>query len=254
MPWKKEDGDSLVTDENGNPIWIYDDGREEGWNTSGYLAKQRELVGLNKAIKKERDSLKEKSESFGDILNDKDRVELALKTLEEVEAGKLVADGKKDEAIQKALKEASSEFDAKTAAYNAQIEKLSDELRRKEEALHQRINKGIFEQSVFLDKKTKMPPDLAALKWGGQFKIEEVDGEVTPIPYINGEKMYSARPDAAGQIASPEEAIERFFNAYEHKDSFLKDLPGGPAATGGTGTPSKGEVSAEDFIRDVFKQ
>ena len=245
MPWKIEN-DVVAMDEHKNPIWVHDDGKEVGWNAGAQLQSIKELVEAKKRYKEERDTfenqLKGLNETFGDYLKDPERIKTALSTLSDVEAGKMIAEGKKSEAIAKALADAEKEHSARLASVTNSLKQHEQKLTQKDEIIFNLMVNSAFGQSSFLSSKTSMPSDIAALVFGRNFKVEEIDGELKTVAYKDGEKMYSLKPERAGKLADFEESIERLFNEYSGKERFFKDLPGGPRAAGGHGSPNGKDI------------
>ena len=248
--WKKDDSGNIEMDDHGNPIYVHDDGKEVGWNVPGQLNSTKELVEQRKALKAERDELARQFEAVraavgDDALADPETLRKAMATMHDVETGKLLDSGKKSEAVQKALGDAQKEWEARLKSVESakvEAEKAAAERRKQVEDL---VKEQYFSRSAFLmDKnKTTMPVDIAAMLFGPKFEIEEgPDGKPVPVPYHDGEKLYSLDPEYAGKVAPFDEAIERFFKQYPNKDRFLPNLPGGPAASGGMGGGSRDVV------------
>lgn len=238
MPWKIEN-DVIAQDEHGNPIWVHEDGKEAAWNVPAQLASIKQLSESKKQLKEERDRLNQEigkfRETFGDMLEKPDEIKTALKIKADVDAGKMFDSGKKNEAIQKALADATKEYEARMKAIETQFSDAQTKLKQKEDTIFNLTVNQAIGQSEFLNGKTTMPPDVASMLFSRNFKLEEIDGTLKPVPYKDGEKMFSLNPERAGKPADMEEALERLFKEYPHKDRFLRDYPGGPTATGGHG-------------------
>ena len=125
-------------------------------------------------------------------------------------------------------------------------------LAEKTTALRAEAIKNAFATSPAVKKLApKLPIDLAAQLFGSNLKEQVIDGKAILTPYIDGEIMYSVKPEKAGKPADFDEAFERLFNSYAHKSLFIPDVPGGPTATGGgTGNKAAGDVilSATDAM------
>lgn len=256
--WKKDENGAIMVDENGNPIYVHEDGKEAGWNVPGTLNSIKELTAAKTGLKAERDTLKAFQESLvtelgEDVLKDPAKIKTALTTLNEVELGNLVNKGKESEVVAKALKDAEAKFAAEKTALELAKNELTASLQAKTEALRNEALLNAFATSEVVKKLApKLPASMAVGTFGGNFKEEIVDGKATLIPHIDGEPMYSLKPERAGKVALFDEGFERMFNEYPHKAIFQPDQAGGPPG-GSSGSGSGDIILSENDASDFQK-
>jgi len=239
MPYKFEN-DSIVLDDNKNPIWVHDDGKEAGVNFAGALSSIKELSEKNKTFKTQLSEYENKLKNFEGL--DPEKARQAVDTIAKLDQGKLIDAGKRDEAIQKAIEAKENEWKSKHQSVESAFTKAQETLKNKDAMIFNLMVSQKFSQSEFLNKNTTMTPDVAALKFGQQYKIEDVDGELKPVAYLRNEKVYSLKNP--GKLADFDESFKILWESYEYKNNYMKDIPGGSGSQGGHG----GQASGKDIV------
>lgn len=230
--WKRNEDGNIAIDENQNPIWVHDDNTESGWNVPAQLASTKDVVEKNKALKADIANYEKELKKFEGIDPEKSRK--ALETILNIDEGKLIEAGKRDEAVKKAIEAENLRIQGEIDSYKNSIEEMNQNLESQKATIFNLMVSKEYAQNEFLRDKTTMTPDVAdALFSKKHFKIEDVDGVKQPVGYLNGEKLYSNK--IPGKIAQFDEAFQQIWENYQHKNNYLKDVPGGAGSTGGHG-------------------
>lgn len=227
-----EKGNVVVQD--GKPVYVFDDGKDAPFDAPQAMQK---ISDLNNEAKQHRQA-KEKAEAdlkkFEGI-EDPSKAIQALKTIDNLDAKKLIDAGEAEKVKQEAIKV----YEQKIAEEKARADKLQGQL-------HSELIGGSFARSKLVSEKLALPIDVAQAFFGKHFSIDE-NGAVLAKD-TNGNEIFSrVNP---GQRAGFDEALEFLVNAYPNKDSILK---GNNASGGGSGANThsasifkRGQMSAED--------
>lgn len=182
--------------------------------------------------RKNADELKKKLEVFGDI--DADKAREAITLVQNLKDGDLVKAGEV-EALKKQY--ADSFADEKRSLIDGFTHKetgLKKDLETKDAVIRDLMISSQFSKSSFFsgeNPKTIIPPEIAETYFGGNFKIESVNGKETAVAYLNGEKLYSRTNP--GNLATFDEAIERIIDASPNKNRIIASTKGGSGGGGG---------------------
>lgn len=232
---KTDDKGQLQADANGNPIVVYEDGREAAldWNRliDNVKSKADEAERVGGELAKAREQLKQ----FEGL--DPEKVREALNTIKNLDGKKLVEANKVDELVKERLKEHLEESARKLAA--------------KEEAIAER-DKQLWQLSIGTEFKAQaaegglltdyLAPlqDTAELLFGKHFVIE--NGRAVGyrrLPGTNGkddagEKIYNPQ---TGEPAGFRDALASLISAHPSHDRWKKSpnasgsgAPGAPKA------------------------
>ena len=216
MAWKLDEQGNFVA-ENGNPVWVADDGSEAPFDAKANIiaaaTAKREAAESRKAKKE----LEEKMAAYEGI----EDPAAALKALQFAQSmeGKKVMD---DEAIQKLITNAVKPLQSENEQLKADNGKVVA-------SFHEALVGEKILASEFLKKTTYSPADAKAI-YGRNFRVE--DGKVVPYDQT-GNPIYSTAK--AGEYASVDEALQVFIDSRPDKDILYR-------ATGasGAGTPPNG--------------
>lgn len=238
MPFKYVDAEqtSIALDDNKLPIWQHEDGKEVGVNFGGTLGTIRELTAKEKEYKAKLTDFEKRFKDFEGIEPEKARK--ALDLMNQLDEGKLVDSGKRDEAIKKAIEARDAEWSQKHKSIETALKEASQKMEEKEAVIYNLMVSQKFGQSSVLKDKT-MTPDVAEAVFARNFKVENVDGAQKPVGYLNNEKIYSLKNP--GKIADFDEAFGIIWENYPHKNNYMKDIPGGSGSQGGHSDHSGGK-------------
>ena len=213
MAWKMDEGNNIVV-ENGNPVWIGDDGSESPFDAKANIIAAATAKREAAESRKARKELEEKLAAFEGI----EDPAAALKALQFAQSmeGKKVMD---DEAIQKLIANAVKPLQTESEQLRADNAKLQT-------SFHEALVGEKILASEFLKKTTYSPADAKAI-YGRNFRVE--DGKIVPYGQ-DGNPIYSSA--RAGEYASVDEALQVFVDSRPDKDLLYR-------ATGasGAGTP-----------------
>jgi len=241
MPWKlREDGS--VESENGNPVFVYPDGKEV---LADFESATNKITALNKESKGHRLKYEEaikQIEAYAEI-GDLEEAKKALEIVKSLDAKKLVDVGQID--ILKA--EMGRTFAEKEGSLKSQWTQKEQEyqghLKIKDEAIQSILMGGKFASSEFL-KKTNLIPEIAANYFGKNFKIEGEGADIKVVGYLNGERIPSR--EKFGEPADFDEALAAVIDAYPHKDRIM--LAGMSSGSGSQGNKQHPHDIGKRFI------
>lgn len=238
----------IAATDDGKPIFITDDGKETSFDAPATLTR---IAGLNKEAqtwREAKEAAEAKLKAFEGI-EDADAARAAMATVSNLKAGDLKTAEQVNE-IKEAARRAAEQQVQETARQSAA--KLAELGKERDELFGQLVKEkvgGSFSRSKFINEKTILPGEAAQNIFGNNFKVE--NGNI--IPYgVDGNKIYSRRPEKAGEVADFEEGIEILFESYPHKNSFLKGTnhSGGGAREGNgraVGANGKPQMSRSQF-------
>lgn len=222
MKLKLDDNGNAVL-ENGNPVYVHDDGKEAAFDAAGTVATIARLNGEAKSHR-ERAEAAEKAAKAYEGIDDPVAARKALETIKNIDAKQLVDAGE----IDKVKAEIAESFSAKLTAAQEKLQAYEGEL------YAEKIG-GAFTRSQYAKDRLAIPADFVQARFGEAFKIE--DGQVVAYD-ANGGKIYSR--ERPGELATFDEALEVLVDAYPQKDSILRaDNSGGMGShtSAGAGRP-----------------
>jgi hypothetical protein len=228
------EGQTYAAVQDGMPVYIEDDGKEVAHDAPKTVATISRLNGEAKGHREAKEAAEAALKAFEGLEPDKARD--ALDKLSKIDAKKLVEAGDMDSAIKTALAPVQEEL----AAEKKRAETLSS-------SLNKEVIGGAFGRSKFASEKlTPAGVDLVRSMFGDRIKVE--DGK--PVGYDqNGNKIYSR--SSPGELASFDEVVETFVEAYPYKDHILK----GSGANGGGSKPGAGNPGgAKSITRGEFEK
>ena len=223
MKLKVDDqGHAILQD--GNPIYIHDDGKEIPFDANQAFDKIKALGQECKDWRLKHEKAEERLKTFEGIEDPKSAIE-AVKIVKNLDQKKLMDAGEVEKVkaeVQKAMQ--------------LKLEEKDKELASKDALLMKELIGGRFARSNFIKEKLIIPTDLVESKFGSAFKI--MDGRVIAFD-AQGNQVYSK--ERPGEPAEFEEALAYLVEAYPNRDSILK----GSSAAGAGMQQQKGQHRQE---------
>lgn len=231
MPWKKDDSDSIIIGDSGNPVFVYPDGNEVDFDADRQVVKIRELT--EKASKR-KTSLDAANGTLGILteagmdIADTETIKLYLKTARtnaETVANYDASDMVKADEVQKIKDEEAKRYADQIAAtdrkYKTTLEAKDAQLAAKDQSIHKSIVRNAFMTSKFVLEKTSYPtPEIAYDNLRGRFIVEDVEGEAVAFGVDrDGDKLHSLKDPT--DYAGAHEAIEIIITNHPQKEALL---------------------------------
>lgn len=214
--WKK-DGDTLATDEAGNPIWI--NGGNELSVKGDTISSLQGEAKRNRIAKETAEAALAKFEG----IDDPEAAKAALQTVADLKDGDLINKGKLDEVRTEITKQFERRIsDAESKA--AEASKRADNT----------LLDAVFGSSEFAKERLTVPVEMVRATFGDRFKVE--NGKVVAYG-ADGQPIYSDKN--LGEPASFDEALEKIVTGYKYKDTILKAPEAGGSGGGGGGNRGK---------------
>lgn len=210
-------GQTYAAVQDGNPVYVYDDGKESSIDVADMADRFSTLQADAKKAFSARDEAKKALAAFDGL--DPEKAREAVAKIGNLDLKKLVDAGQVDAAVAAAIKPVQEKYDAeakRAATLEAQ--------------LHSEIVGGSFARSKYVTDKLAVPSDMVQAMFGARFAVK--DGKlVATLP--DGSPIYSR--SVPGQTADFDEALETLVAAYPHKESILRadNKPGSGAPTNG---------------------
>ena len=220
--------------EQGQPLYIHDDGKEVAHDAPQTVATISRLNGEARTNRERYEAAETSLKAFEGI-EDPTAAKKALETLKNFDDKKLVDAGE----IEKVKAEAIKAVEDKYAPIIQERDAFQSQL-------HNELIGGGFARSKFIQDNIAVPADMIQATFGKNFQIE--GGKVVAVG-ADGQKIYSrARP---GEVADFDEALEVLVGGYQHKDSILKgNQSGGGGFQGNGGNKSGPQSLAECKTKD----
>lgn len=219
--------------EQGQPLYIHDDGKEVAHDAPQTVATISRLNGEARTNRERYEAAETSLKAFEGI-EDPTAAKKALETLKNFDDKKLVDAGEIEKVKAEAIKAVEDKY--------APIVQERDAFQSQ---LHNELIGGGFARSKFIQDNIAVPVDMIQATFGKSFQIE--GGKVVAVG-ADGQKIYSrARP---GEVADFDEALETLVGGYQHKDSILngnRSGGGGFQNNGGQNSGLKrGDMTAKD--------
>ena len=228
--------------EQGQPLYIHDDGKEVAHDAPQTVATISRLNGEARTNRERYEAAETSLKAFEGI-EDPTAAKKALETLKNFDDKKLVDAGEIEKVKAEAIKAVEDKY--------APIVQERDAFQSQ---LHNELIGGGFARSKFIQDNIAVPVDMIQATFGKSFQIE--GGKVVAVG-ADGQKIYSrARP---GEVADFDEALEVLVGGYQHKDSILngnRSGGGGFQNNGGnkSGPKSLAECKTKDEKIAYMKQ
>ena len=220
--------------EQGQPLYIHDDGKEVAHDAPQTVATISRLNGEARTNRERYEAAETSLKAFEGI-EDPTAAKKALETLKNFDDKKLVDAGEIEKVKAEAIKAVEDKY--------APIVQERDAFQSQ---LHNELIGGGFARSKFIQDNIAVPADMIQATFGKNFQIE--GGKVVAVG-ADGQKIYSrARP---GEVADFDEALEVLVGGYQHKDSILNgNRSGGGGFQNNGGNKSGPQSLAECKTKD----
>lgn len=224
-------GQTYAVVENGNPVYVHDDGKEIPFDA---VASRNKISALNAEAKSHREA-KEKLETemkrFANIEDPAKAIE-ALELVTKLEQKKLIDAGEVDKVK-----------DEITKGFQKQLDEANSAKESLESQLYNEMIGNKFNSSTFIKDKVAIPADFVQSRFGQSFKIE--NNKVVAYD-ASGNKIYSR--SNPGELASFDEALEFLIDNYPQKDYILK----ASGNQGGGAQQSQHQAGQKTMKRSAF--
>lgn len=227
---KLADGTEAVVMQDGNPVWVAEDGAEGVIRSDAIATRNAE----NKTLRERAEAAEGNLAKYAKI-TDPDKALEALETVKSLKQGDLLKAGEV-EAVKNSMK--------------TEFQQLIDDAKKEAETARTELNSmrttTAFTTSEFVTKKLAIPADIAQATFEKHTKFE--DGKLV-VYGADGNKIMSKKK--IGEVADFEEGIERFVTEhYPNKDKILVGGNQGGSGNnggGGGGQPGKSTYKMADF-------
>lgn len=223
--WKKDDDGNLVTDADGNPIYVDAEGKEQPL-APGYVNRINNEAASARTRAKEAETA---LEAFDGL--DPKAAKEAIDKMKDVNLDELVNKGE-IESVRKAV----------TEAMQGELDKANNALAETRGKLERVTLDNAFNSSNFLSSRLAVPQEAARATFRDRFKVEEdkvipLDGQGEPLRNKHGE------------IASVDEAFEMIITGRSDAESWLKapDASGSGSDGGGGNNGTGNKMKRSDF-------
>jgi len=211
----------LKTDEKGmavllegKPVYVKDDGKELTFDAKEAFDKISSLNAENAGFRKRFSEAETHLKAFEGL--DAEAARKAVDTVKNLDMKKMVDAGEVEKVKEQVAK-----------VFEKQLEEANAKWKKAEGALVTEKVGAVFSRSKFIADKCAVPADMLQALFGSRFVVEETGAVVATD--MTGNKIYSRRPESAGAIAAPDEALEILIDSYPYKAQVLK----GTGAAGG---------------------
>lgn len=228
--WKKDADGKLVTDADGNPMYVDSAGAEKALGADTVSR----LNGEAKTMRERAEAAEATVRKYGDFKPEQvSAATEALQTVKDLKSGDLT----KKEEVERIRRETAASYDAQLATANGTIEKLT--------ATNTNMTlTNAFASSQFMKDQVAIPAQFMQDSFGKNFRVE--DGAIVALD-SKGEKLLSTK--RGGEYATFDEALQSFVEQSPFKDSILKAQGGSGTGNGGAGGGRGGNriVRRSDF-------
>lgn len=256
MPWKTdEESESLAVGEDGNPIWIYEDGENSGREVAADFNRMSkklgdvtaESVGRKNKIRE----LEEKFKSLNEIENIDDwfnTANEALQTVANYNDKELIAAGEAEKIKQGVIDSYEQKLATLKDTSDTAVTNLQQKLTDNDTKIHDLIIRSAFDRSEYLRDQTVLLPDMAYKYFGDRFGVDETEsGLVGFAKDKESNKIMSLMNP--GEFAAPDEAIELLVLEHPQRDRIIKK----EASGSGTTNSSESKPNPQKHYQDSLK-
>jgi hypothetical protein len=235
-----DDGHAIV--EDGLVVYVDKEGKERAFDPGkmheGILKSGREAQSWREKAEQLEGKLGVLDEIDGEPKEWVEKAREALKTVENLEDKDLV-DAQKVEQLKEELTKTSAAKEAKLRKQLADAGRDAEEkLRKKEQQIRNLMVKNAFSSSSYFtgsDPKTNVRPEMAEAFFGKNFRVEEVNGDLSLVGYDAGGNQILSQ-ESMGEIAAFDEALGIIIDKYPGKETILTaNGAAGTGSAGGTG-------------------
>ena len=217
------------------------------------------ISNLNAEAKNNRVRYQEAEKKLKDFegIEDPQAALKAMETVKNLDDSKLVDAGKMQKLKEEMSETARQREEALTKQFQEKEQEYLETIGGKDTQIFDLMVTKQFATSDTILNKTNLTPDIAAVYFGKNFKIEkDGQGDLVVVGYLNGDRIPSKK--RFGEPADFEEAIGVILDNYSMKDRIMRPgKGGGPDAAGNQGqSPGSGTVRRGDnnaFIENLDK-
>jgi hypothetical protein len=232
--WKRDADGKLVTDDNGDPIYVNGEGKDAPFPATRIAS----LNGEARTNRERAETAEAALKPFEGL--DPVKAKAAIAVAADVEAGKMIETGKLD-ALKAQLE----------GQYTSQIEALTTENGGLKETNTGLVRQNAFNSSKFIADRVAMPKDFFLAAIDKQFKVNDA-GQMVGYDK-DGKEIYSKSD--FGKLASVDEALEVIVEAHPQRDVILKAKVGnGSGSDGGGGGSGGSSVMKRDAFNALSPQ
>lgn len=221
-----EHGHAVI--ENGQPVYVHDDGTAKPFDAVATLTTIKRLNSEAKGHRERAESAEGRAALF-EGLDDPAAARDALETVKSLDAkGRAAIDQVRTEV---------------TKAMQARIDAAETKAKGIEAQFHDELIGGGFARSKFVGEKLAIPHDVARAFFGKHFAIK--DGKVSATD-AQGVPILSR---ADGSPAGFDDALETLVASYPNRDSIMRatQKSGSGAPAGGGGNPANKTMTRAQF-------
>lgn len=237
-----EDKTYAELNDDGNPIYVLEDGSEQGYNgeeLAGSLSQTKQESARHRtALKDAQDKLKP-FDGIDNLEEYKTTADKAIEKVKNLDDKQLVDAGKVEEIKQAAVTVVEERHQNLIKEKYEPIEKERDALKVK---LDKEMVGGRFARSKFIEEKVAIPAPMVQSYFGHHFSIE--DDKVVAKTEAGNPVYSKANP---GEPAEFEEALQIIIEASPYKENILKGT--GKAGTGAPGSGAGGVPGEKTMSR-----
>ena len=227
MAWKFE-GDNIAV-KDGHPVWVYDDGKEAGFNAESALKSIKDVTAESISRKEKLREYESKFAPFMEIENGSEFVTKAKEAMETVKNfdDKKLIDAKEVETLKQSVAATYKEkISGMETAFATKEKEYLSAIESKDSNISNLLIKGAIGRAKFIEDKTVLTPSIAYDVFKANFKIEENEGEARAVATRkDGTKIMSLKDP--GSYAGIDEALETLVNEHPDKNRLLRGIDGG---------------------------
>lgn len=225
MKLKVDDSGNAVL-ENGNPVYIDDDGKDLVMDVPGLYSKVRTLNGESAARRQKIEELTARYAPVKDIEDLSSFLTKANEAFETLKAyeGKDSEHTAKIDELKASIKQSyEGKINDLKKGFETQLLERQDVISGKDAMIYDLMVSSQFSSSPWFSgeaPKTVLLPEIAESYFGKNFKVEEHGGKLRVIGYLDGNMIYSRQNP--GEPADFNEAVEEIISKYPMKDRILR--------------------------------
>jgi len=237
---KDDEGKTIINQETGEPVFIGDDGGEYSFEkVQGDWGQRLATVNNESAERrKEIKALKDVLEPWQSLGVDHEDAKGLIEKAQKIDLSKLTKAEEVEAKIASVTESLKRQMSEAQKVYEATLKDEQTKRTQAESTIHKLVITNSFASSPFFSDrdKTLMSPDVAEMVFGNKLRVE--DGH--PVCYPDGfdadgepkgQPMYSLKEP--GKPAGFDEAVEKMWEQYPHKDRYTPAIGGGDQTRGG---------------------
>lgn len=228
--WKTDDNGNLVV-VDGNPVVITADGKEEAFS----LESNKQYIDSLKAEaighRQKGNGYKEQLQAFDGI--DPVKAREAMEKVKSFSEKDLIDAGKVEE-IKAEMKR----------VHDVQLNEVTSKAEQYKQQMQSYIIGQSFGESKFIADKLNIPTDMAREFFGKHFAVD-ANNRVIALHDTNNPESIIYSDSNPGEPASFDEALAKFVNSYQHKDTILKGSGNQGGGTSNSGNAPSGIKRSE---------